>query len=133
MIQRNSGISSAGLEALKKIPAMRYLKTPVADISMLYEKYPDGVEDGSFALVTDENTFYRYHAEKREWEAVGGGNSSGGNSSSGCCGSPGGIGEAPMDGGLYGRKNGQWKDIYLELDDIPDFSDDFSNDFSIEY
>lgn len=66
-------------EALKKLPAFRYLKAPVDNVAQLYEKYFDGNEKGTFAFVYNENTFYTYHPRgwhRGEWKPISGGMSS---------------------------------------------------------
>jgi hypothetical protein len=96
-VQKKNSILYDSLSVLKRIPVIRYLKEPVDNVSRLYLKYPDGAEGGSFVFVMDENMFYGYSAEKRLWEAVGGG-----------------IGEAPDDGKLYGRQNGKWVETGID-------------------
>jgi hypothetical protein len=119
---------------LKKIPAMRYLKEPAGSVSELYARYPDGVERGSFALVLDENCFYRYNQETGTWEDVGTVDRTP-TPAAACCA----VKEAPIDGKLYARKDGAWAEITeteeteTGIADLADFDDYFNNDFLIEF
>ncbi len=61
---------------MMEIPALRYAKAPAGSVSELYERYPNGVEGGSFAFVHDANAFYVYHTcgeYRGQWRPIGGG------------------------------------------------------------
>jgi hypothetical protein len=63
--------SNGEWEVLKNLPAFRYLKEPVDNVSQLYERYPDGVERGTFAFVVNQNCFYAFDIISRAWAIVG--------------------------------------------------------------
>lgn len=65
--------SDHAFDCMKKLPALRYAKEPVDILSRLYDKYPDGCEDGVYALVLEEDTFYRWNFNSKKWVPVGGG------------------------------------------------------------
>jgi uncharacterized repeat protein (TIGR02543 family) len=75
---------------IKVIPALRYLKAPVFNVSELYEKYPDGADTGCFALVVSKFNIYIYDNRDKHWHPIFG------------------INEAPRDGNKYVRKDGEW-------------------------
>jgi hypothetical protein len=59
------------LEALKRLPAFRFMKAPTDHVYELYERYPHGNERGAFAFVCAENQFYRYLPGRRAWVPAG--------------------------------------------------------------
>ena len=59
------------MQPVPNVGALRYLKDPVATISELYNRYPDGGEYGWFALCTDTNQFAVWNTETNEWKNSG--------------------------------------------------------------
>jgi hypothetical protein len=69
----SNNISDEAWDVIKKMPFFRYFKNPVDNASELYERYPDGNEKYSFSYVYNENKFYRWNFDKKQWEPVNGG------------------------------------------------------------
>lgn len=59
--------------ALKHLPAFRYMKAPVFNVSELYESYPDGAEYGTVAYVINANLFYTWDFATKKWKPIAGG------------------------------------------------------------
>ena len=59
------------MQPLPNVGVLRYLKDPVATISELYARYPDGGEYGWFALCTDTNQFAVWDTETETWKNSG--------------------------------------------------------------
>jgi hypothetical protein len=62
----NISTDTGGL--LKNIPGFRYMKEPLDSVSQLYEKYPDGVERGTFVFVLEKNLFYTFRNGR--WDPI---------------------------------------------------------------
>lgn len=57
---------------LERLPAFRFMKQPVDNLYLLYEKYPDGCEKGAFVLVIEENAFYHWDFATKKWIVISG-------------------------------------------------------------
>jgi hypothetical protein len=57
---------------IQDIPLLKYQKEKVETIEELYLRYPNGGEDGWYAMVTDLNSFAYWEKDTEEWREMGG-------------------------------------------------------------
>ena len=57
---------------IQDIPLLKYQKEKVETIEELYLRYPNGGEDGWYAMVTELNSFAYWEKDTEEWREMGG-------------------------------------------------------------
>lgn len=57
---------------IQDIPLLKYQKDKAESIEELYLRYPNGGEDGWYALITDLNVFAYWEAATEEWKPMAG-------------------------------------------------------------
>ncbi len=66
----HGGLGFCEAEIIKRIPVLRYLKEPVAELNDLYKCYPTGGQPGWFAWVYNEEGFAYWHHGENKWKLV---------------------------------------------------------------
>lgn len=68
-------LSTEELILLNRIPVLRFLKDPAENIDELYDRFPDGLSYGSFALISPiegSSYFVEWKEETNTWEPITG-------------------------------------------------------------
>lgn len=68
-----NSVTESTASEISKIPLLRYQLNPVETIAELYLAYPNGGEDGWYAMVKDLNVFAYWEVDDNSWKPMAGG------------------------------------------------------------